>query len=112
MSTGKTYMQHSIANVNERGIYTSAKIFCPYSKRMTEVSYYFEGMIEEIERKDNKNIYHRLILNQGRKIAYNRNMFYMSIFADQIHQFDCLTKQIKIYPLKSSQKVLSAVKYA
>jgi len=114
MSLNKVFYQADPSQVELRGTakFKSAKFYDWSLKKMVEVCNNFDGPFHSVETLDDKVVYTEIPLQRGKKMTYDRNTFYAHIYADQIHQIDCLTLQVKVYELEPAHRVLTAMRYA
>jgi len=69
-----------------------------------------DGPIYSVEKKRDETEFNYFSLQQGRRFLFDRGMLYASVFLNQIHTVDLLTRQVRVYPIED--RLLTALTYA
>jgi len=81
-------------------------------KKIVEIGHNFNGPVSSVEKLGEKVTFTDISLQCGKKMIYEGGILYANIYADQIHQYDCLNHQNKVYQLEPKQRVISAMRFA
>jgi len=79
---------------------------------MVEVCHNYDGPIHSVDFIDNKKVYTDISLQRGKKMIYEGGTLYANIYANQIHQVDCMSQQVKVTEIEPHLRVLTAMRFA
>ena len=79
-------------------------------EKVVEVCCNYDGPILSVEKKGGE--LNSFSLQRGRRFLFDGGMLYAYLFHNQLHSVDLLTRQVRVYPITDTCRLLTALTYA